>query len=326
MAENDPIAFLSYVRADDEHDRGRITALRGRLEGEVRMHTGKPFPIFQDKKDIKWGQQWKERLDSTLLNVTFLIPIVTPSYFQSSPCRDGFNKFLLREQQLGESHLILPIYYLTADEFKDLNAKDADPIAKIIASRNWADWRSLRFLELASASVEVAINDMAATVKSAMKELQGVIAASKGASTAPPPLVKSTRRYTLDISNFSPIPKIVSEIRTPMNADIVNKEYYVFTNKYDEIILANELSEPTELTRLSKTMKKRATILTHLHRLAIDRFVDEIKTTRAVMPSITILVDNSGSMRGDKSLNISAWLHIMSKLFQDCGLQSIPFI
>ena len=163
MAQNDPIAFLSYVRADDEHDRGRITALRARLEGEVRMHTGKPFPIFQDKKDIKWGQQWKERLDSTLLNVTFLIPIVTPSYFQSYPCRDEFNKFLLREQQLGENHLILPIYYLTADEFGELNAKDADPIAKIIASRNWADWRSLRFLELTSASVEVAINDMAAT-------------------------------------------------------------------------------------------------------------------------------------------------------------------
>ena len=155
-----------------------------------------------------------------------------------------------------------------------------------------------------------------------MKELQGVIAASKISSTAPPPLVKTTPGYILDISNFSPIPKIVSEIRTPRNADTVNKEYYVFTNKYDEIIAANELSEPTELTRLSKTMKKRATILSHLHKSAMDQFVGEIKTARAVMPSITILVDNSGSMRGDKSLNISAWLHIMSKLFQDCGLQS----
>ena len=97
MGNNDPVAFLSYVRTDDEHDYGRITALRERLEGEVRMHTGKSFRIFQDKRDLKWGQQWQERLDSTLLNVTFLIPVVTRGYFHSGACRDEFNKFRLRE-------------------------------------------------------------------------------------------------------------------------------------------------------------------------------------------------------------------------------------
>ena len=39
-AERQPIAFLSYVRSDDDHDGGRITAFRKRLEGEVRMQTG----------------------------------------------------------------------------------------------------------------------------------------------------------------------------------------------------------------------------------------------------------------------------------------------
>jgi cobaltochelatase CobT len=134
VAASEPIAFLSYVRAGDDHDHGRITKLRARLEGEVRMHTGKTFKIYQDKKDLKWGEQWKKRLDATLLNVTFLIPIVTPSYFQSKPCRDEFEQFLVREKQLGENHLILPIYYLESDEISDIDNEDS--IGKILKSRN----------------------------------------------------------------------------------------------------------------------------------------------------------------------------------------------
>ncbi|UEM10927.1 hypothetical protein J4G43_041020 [Bradyrhizobium barranii subsp. barranii] len=34
MSERRPVAFLSYVRSDDDHDNGAITAFRKRLEGE----------------------------------------------------------------------------------------------------------------------------------------------------------------------------------------------------------------------------------------------------------------------------------------------------
>ena len=40
MTIREPVAFLSYVRSDDEHDWGRITKLRQRLEGEVKIQTG----------------------------------------------------------------------------------------------------------------------------------------------------------------------------------------------------------------------------------------------------------------------------------------------
>jgi cobaltochelatase CobT len=53
---SEPSAFMSYVRSDDDHDGGRITKFRERLEGEVRMQAGKAFPIFQDRNDIAWGQ------------------------------------------------------------------------------------------------------------------------------------------------------------------------------------------------------------------------------------------------------------------------------
>src|SRR6516164_4758365 len=75
MAEREPVAFFSYVRSDDAHDFGRISELRRSLEGEVKMQTGFAFHIFQDRNDITWGEQWKERIESALRGVTFLIPI-----------------------------------------------------------------------------------------------------------------------------------------------------------------------------------------------------------------------------------------------------------
>ena len=102
MVEREPVAFLSYVRSDDAHDFGRISELRRSLEGEVKIQTGHAFHIFQDRNDISWGEQWKERIESALRGVTFLIQIVTPSYFQSLACRSEFHTFLIRERELGE--------------------------------------------------------------------------------------------------------------------------------------------------------------------------------------------------------------------------------
>jgi cobaltochelatase CobT len=131
MPEREPVAFFSYVRSDDDHDSGRISQLRQQLEGEVKMQTGRPFHIFQDRNDIKWGEQWKERIEDALLDVTFLIPIVTPSYFQSHACRMEFETFLVREKALGEERLILPIYYVSCDEM-DENSDPSDAIANVL--------------------------------------------------------------------------------------------------------------------------------------------------------------------------------------------------
>ena len=123
------MAFLRHVRSDDAHDFGRISELRRSLEGEVKIQTSHSFHIFQDRNDISWGEQWKERIESALRGVTFLIPIVTPSYFQSPACRSEFHTFLIREREreLGEERLILPIYYVSCDEMdSDLEWAERD--------------------------------------------------------------------------------------------------------------------------------------------------------------------------------------------------------
>ncbi len=162
------VAFLSYVRLDDHHEDGLITELCNRLSGEIRLQTGSEFIIFQDRKDIAWGQQWQERIDESLDAVTFLIPIVTPSFFKSEACRSELDRFLDREKQLKRNDLILPVYYVECPVLNKDAKRDADPLAQVIAARQRIDWRELRFEPLTSLKAKKMIAEMAKQVADAL--------------------------------------------------------------------------------------------------------------------------------------------------------------
>ena len=164
-----PVAFMSYVRLVDEHDHGRLTEFQKRLSVEVQVQTGKKFPIFQDRDDIKWGQNWKERIDKSLDDVTFLIPIITPGFFESPACRDELEKFLKREKKLRRNDLILPVYYVDSPLLNDAEKRKSDSLAEIIATRNHVDWRELRFEPLTSPQIGRALARIAVEIRDALE-------------------------------------------------------------------------------------------------------------------------------------------------------------
>ncbi|WP_417916038.1 right-handed parallel beta-helix repeat-containing protein [Candidatus Electronema sp. JC] len=166
------LAFMSYVNEDDRHDNGWMTQFRERLSGEVRMHTGEPFDIFQDRKDIAWGQQWQDRINQSLDAVTFLIPILTPAFFKSAACRDELERFLKREETLGRSDLILPVYYVNCPVLQDKAKREQDELAKTIAARQYADWRDLRFEDFTSPQLRKALAKMAQQIMEALERRQ----------------------------------------------------------------------------------------------------------------------------------------------------------
>ena len=99
---------MSYAHRDDQS--GQLTELRKYLSDEVSVQTGEDFEIFQDRNAILWGQNWKERIENSLDEVTFLIAIITPSFFTSPYCRKELKRFIDREKKLGRNDLIPPIY------------------------------------------------------------------------------------------------------------------------------------------------------------------------------------------------------------------------
>ena len=156
---------MSYVRFNDQHDDGQLTQFRERLSAEVRVQTGEEFLIFQDRNDITWGQAWQQRIEQALDAVTLLLVIITPSFFRSPACRTEVERFLERERELGRQDLILPVYYVSTPELDDPELRDTDELARVLASRQYADWRELRFEPFTAQVVRKTLAQLAARMR-----------------------------------------------------------------------------------------------------------------------------------------------------------------
>lgn len=165
-----PMAFMSYAHVDNKY--GQLTEFRERLSNEVQVQTGQEFPIFQDRDDILLGQNWKDRIEVALgEEVFFLIPIITPSFFNSDACREELELFIKRERALKRNDLVLPVYYVNCRILHDEALRANDPLAKAIASRQWADWRGLRFEALSSAQAGKALMQLAGQIQLALDRI-----------------------------------------------------------------------------------------------------------------------------------------------------------
>ena len=345
MPQRQPIAFLSYVRSDDEHDGGRITAFRERLEGEVRMQTGKPFAIFQDRNDISWGQNWEDRINKSLYDVTFLIPILTPSFFQSPACRSEFQAFLLKEKTLGVTRLILPLYYVSCDELSENYITGSDGIADNIRARNWTDWRPLRFKPQNDEAVATALATMAGMIKGSMNELAAISIAAASA--------KPEREKSIEISPDLRLPPILAEAQilqsrtselsvfeeqTDVPADYEVEEarptdrfdpniwnvvslhpYYAYTKKYDEVVKAGELADRAELMRLQGYLSSFVSAMKKMYDARLSQMLSRFHLRDDRRLAVSILIDNSGSMRGRPITITAAWSLLIGEWLERLG-------
>ncbi len=175
MNDTVPAAFLSYSHFDDEHDEGHITQFRALLEREVRAQTGREFVVFQDRRDIHWGQQWRQRIEQTLDSATFLIPILSPNFFASAECRREVERFVEREKVLNRYDLILPVYYIDSTLLNEAAAAQRDPLVQLFNSRQYADWRPLRLKSLKSKTVRQAVVNLAQSIRDAMSRDAGTL-------------------------------------------------------------------------------------------------------------------------------------------------------
>ncbi len=322
MPDTTPIAFLSYVHSDDRHDLGKITALRERLEGEVGMLLGKRFQIFQDRNDILWGQRWQERIVDSLLSVTFLIPILTPSFFNSPACRFEFQTFHSKEKLLGVNGLILPLYYVQCDQLDGDPLPEKDEMADLLKSRQWVDWRPFRHKDFADPAVAQLLSEVASQLKATMRKLEReLLAEYESRATAAPELTlperelqtkddlnlrlpkKRRKKRTADDLSVVPselilpsepytlaVPEVRNGTRGLLSAtEFTSKPYYAYTREFDEIVHAQELASIEELGRLQHFIAKA---------LASSEIALP-KAARVKRPTaVTMLIDNSGSMRG----------------------------
>lgn len=168
----EPLAFLSYTRKDNEFFGGYITAFRRALENAVHVVSGdEKFRIFQDVDGIVIGENWQKKLAEVINKSSFLVPMLSPLFFNSQPCRDEVNQFLEHERVLGRDDLILPVYFFDSPKLEKDEERAKDPMAQALAERQMFDWRQQADVPLDGQAGRRAILKLAAGIVQAMERL-----------------------------------------------------------------------------------------------------------------------------------------------------------
>lgn len=168
--------FWSYRHNDDDADGGRISDLARDIVAQYEMLTGDSIELFLDRDSLVWGNAWQEKVDGTLANVAFFVPVITPRYFDSKECRRELRAFAARAEALGLTKLILPLHYV---DFPALHEDEpSDDLIALVKRYQWAYWTELRFADRTSADYRKAVSELAQRLVDANAEVTAAVVAA----------------------------------------------------------------------------------------------------------------------------------------------------
>ncbi|SFL98293.1 toll/interleukin-1 receptor domain-containing protein [Nitrosomonas communis] len=168
--------FWSYVHADDEADGQRIARLAWDVSAQFEMLTGESLEIFLDKDAIRWGEEWRNKIDANLATIAFFIPVLTPRYFMSAECRRELQFFAREANRLGIRDLLLPVLYVDVSALHEENP--TDDLILLIRSFQWEDWRDLRFVDVSAEAYRRGVAKLAVRLVEANRYVEKSNAAS----------------------------------------------------------------------------------------------------------------------------------------------------
>ena len=146
--------FLSYARRDDLHEQGRITTLRNQIQGEFEFQTGIKLEIFQDTDGLRGGDPWRGRIADAISSAQVFLPIITPSYFRSGPCREELERYY--SDNTDSRNRIIPIRYVDLPEW----VTQDDPLVALLNEYHQIDFSAARFFEHGTADYRSTIAEL----------------------------------------------------------------------------------------------------------------------------------------------------------------------
>lgn len=174
--------FWSYARTDDDRERGRIVRLASLIRDEFQTLTGASIEIFVDRDDVRWGQNFRDRIDDSLRQTTFFIPVLTSTFFLRDECRREMREFVATARTLGQEELLLSIRY---SPISDLTEDSTDELKAIAAKMQYEPWEDLRLVDEDSAAYRRGVNRLAGRLVELTTELQNRPVVSVGDAMSP---------------------------------------------------------------------------------------------------------------------------------------------
>jgi hypothetical protein len=151
--------FWSYVHDDDETEGGRIVRLAEDVKKQYEMMTAESIEIFLDRTSLTWGDDWRDKVDSSLASILFFVAILTPRYFLHPECRRELQTFVRRAEALGVKELILSVLYVDVPAIHE--ESPSDELVALVKPYQWEDWRDLRYEETSSSKYRHAVGELA---------------------------------------------------------------------------------------------------------------------------------------------------------------------
>ncbi|MDQ1127612.1 hypothetical protein QE428_002645 [Microbacterium sp. SORGH_AS 505] len=161
--------FWSYAHADNVGDRGRLLALAQHIRLEFSLTQGTDVELFVDEDNLRWGDLWRERIEEALDSSTFLVPVLTPRYFQRAECRRELMDFYGQAQSRGLTKLIMPILYT---HVPGLEETSPDELLALSSRIQYFDWTSLRLADPDSEPYRRAVSDVVGMLSQRREEMR----------------------------------------------------------------------------------------------------------------------------------------------------------
>jgi TIR domain len=197
-----PTGFWSYSVPDDSN--GGVSRLRKLLANELQLHVGREkVSIFQDRASIQPGDDWESRIVEALKDVSFFIPVLTKGFLQSSWCCREVTEF---RRLRGRNDLVFPIHYADVgddDSGGSIECADGE-VLKFLRTRQWVDFRMLRFERDDSREVSQEIYKMAVAIGNSLNK--------KGTE------VRSTSPETISLAEAPCVEAVRAPAETPTTA------------------------------------------------------------------------------------------------------------
>jgi hypothetical protein len=165
------VGFFSYSGDDDEDAKGALSALRERIQRELRGQLDrsmKAFRIWQDKEAIPAGTLWESEIKTAFDQSVFFVPIITPTVIKSPFCQFELESFLARERALGRNDLVFPILYIRVPALEDSAQHQKSSVLSIIAKRQYVDWREFRHRDVNSTELKEAVERFCTSICDAL--------------------------------------------------------------------------------------------------------------------------------------------------------------
>lgn len=277
--------FWSYRRADDDQDGNRISKFARAVEAEYEMLTGNQLTFFLDQDSLTWGDDWNERIANAVNDAVFFVPVLTPRYFRSEPCRDEFRAFVSKARQIGITERILSLIYVN---ISDLDRESTDELKSWTATYHHEMIQELRWLSTESDEFRRLANTIAEKIISLEATL--------------PPAVNS------DIDQRLPVDPID---RAPALTD--DEQGYV------EIVATAEEAMPVVVEAIKKCLSS----MTALYAVA-DRYISPLNNAPTASAKLAILREFAHDVaKIDESFGPATEQFVANLSAVDTGVQAI---